>query len=340
MKYKGVNYDVGTITLTGGLTRENFDISDVEKEIEIIKADLHCNALRISGLHIERLIKIAEIALQKGLTVWLSPALHYATLENTLRYILENAAEAEKLRLRFPDVIFVLGCELSIFTSGFIKGDTGRKRLQTLFSPLSLLKNKIGIHRSYNKRLSKFLLEATKEVREIFHGQITYASGSWEKINWSMFDMVGVDLYRSSFNKAIYADELRNYKRIGRPLCIMEFGCCTYKGAEEKGAIGWAIVDWKKNPPELKGNYERDEKVQSTYLLELLKVFEQEDVFATFVFTFISCNYVYKNHPKYDLDMASYGVVKSTPGIKNPAYYNLQWLPKDAFLALQNHYAK
>jgi len=37
MKYRGINYDVGTITLTGGLTRDIFDPDVVSKEIQIIK---------------------------------------------------------------------------------------------------------------------------------------------------------------------------------------------------------------------------------------------------------------------------------------------------------------
>ena len=340
MKHKGINYDIGTITITGSLTREIFDASVVAKEIDIIKNELHCNSIRISGLHIERLSTAAEIALQKGLTVWLSPALHYDTQKNTMKYILQNAANAEKLRLRYPDIIFVTGCELSLFTEGFVKGDTEAKRLQHLFSPLSLLKNKLGIKRTYGKRLNKFLEETVSEIRKIFRGQITYASGNWEKINWKFFDIVGVDLYRSSFNKATYIDELRNYKKIGKPLSVMEFGCCSYIGADDKGAIGWAIIDWKKHPPEVKGNYQRDEKVQSKYLLDLLTIFEQEEIFGAFVFTFISYNYAYSEDAKYDLDMASYGVVRSTPGIKNNRDQHLEWFPKDSFFTLGDFYKK
>jgi hypothetical protein len=35
---------MGTITLTGGLTRDIFDPDVVSKEIQIIKNELHCNA--------------------------------------------------------------------------------------------------------------------------------------------------------------------------------------------------------------------------------------------------------------------------------------------------------
>ena len=45
MKCKGINYDIGTRTLAGGLTRPVFDIGIVAREIEIIKSELHCNAI-------------------------------------------------------------------------------------------------------------------------------------------------------------------------------------------------------------------------------------------------------------------------------------------------------
>jgi hypothetical protein len=62
MQYKGINYDIGTRTITGGLTREIFDLDIVIEEIKIIKNELHCNAIRISGLYIERIVKASEIA--------------------------------------------------------------------------------------------------------------------------------------------------------------------------------------------------------------------------------------------------------------------------------------
>jgi len=79
--------------------------------------------------------------------------------------------------------------------------------------------------------------------------------------------------------------------------------------------------------------------VQSKYLLELLNIFENEKVFAAFIFTFNSSNYVYDDNPKYDLDMASYGIVRSMPGNKNGYYKSLPWMPKLAFFELAKYYA-
>ena len=338
MKYKGINYDTGTTTLTGSITREVFDLNNVSKEIEIIKNELHCNAIRISGVSIERIVQASEIALKNGLTVWFSPALNYDNRENAHSYILESAVAAEKLRAEFTNVFFVAGCELSLFVNGFVKGETVNERIANLFSPVSMVKNILGIKRKYNKRLNKFLSAVVAEIRKQFHGQITYASGTWEKVDWKLFDIVGIDHYRGSYNSSTYSKELRRYKKPGKPLVVLEFGCCAYEGAEDKGAMAWAIVDWK-DQPELKGNFVRDEEIQSKNISELLNIFENEKIPGAFVFTFITHNYVYNDNPKYDLDMASFGIVKAMPPGKDGYYQGLSWLPKKAFFELGKLYS-
>jgi hypothetical protein len=338
MRYKGINYDIGTKTITGLLTRETFDLAVVTREIEIIKNDLHCNAIRISGLDIDRIAQASEIALKLGLTVWFSPSLQYENRESTLNYLVEASQAAEKLRKTFPDIIFVSGCELSLFTSGFVTGKTWSERLKKMFSPLSFIKNSIGIKRTYNRRLNTFLSQAVTEIRKRYHGQITYCSGTWEKVDWEIFDIIGVDLYRSSFNKSTYVKELQRYQQAGKPMIIMEFGCCAYEGADEKGAMGWAIVDWQKTPPEIKGNYLRDEDTQAHYLLELLEIFDSQNVYGAFVFTFISYNYFHSSDPVFDLDMASFGIVKSLKNHDGVYSDDLSWAPKKSFFAVSDYY--
>ena len=46
-------------------------------------------------------------------------------------------------------------------------------------------------------------------------------------------------------------------------------------------------MDWEKHPAVLKVNPERNEAVQSTYLTELLEIFNNENIEGAFVFTFI-----------------------------------------------------
>ncbi|HEV7234749.1 MAG TPA: abortive infection protein, partial [Ktedonobacteraceae bacterium] len=72
MKRRGVNYDVGRVMMEE-LWRPTFDPKMVHRELEIIKNDLHCNAVRICGLDLDRLMIAREDALKQGLEVWLSP---------------------------------------------------------------------------------------------------------------------------------------------------------------------------------------------------------------------------------------------------------------------------
>jgi hypothetical protein len=54
---KGINYDVGTFTRNknAASSRDEFTPAIVKREMEIIKNDLHCNAIRISGQDLSRL---------------------------------------------------------------------------------------------------------------------------------------------------------------------------------------------------------------------------------------------------------------------------------------------
>ncbi len=250
MNYKGINYDVGTSTTHGTLSRETFDPQIVRREIEIIQDDLHCNAIRISGQDVERLVLAGNFAIQQGLDVWLSPSLPDATEEETLQYFEECARAAEDLRKQSPTTVLITGVELTAFMRGLLEGDTPMQRLSTLTNPLRLIKSTIT-KGSFHKNLNTFLSKAMTAVRQHFHGRITYASGPWEEVDWSPFDFVGVDYYRDAMNKKVYEKNLHKYFKHGKPVVITEFGSCTYKGAEDKGGYGWAVVDWSQTPPQL-----------------------------------------------------------------------------------------
>lgn len=103
MNRKGVCYDVGTVF--SGFprrvhTRPVLDAQTIRRELQIIRDGLHCNAVRITGRDVTRLATAAEAALDLGLEVWLSPALHEKSPDQTAEYYLTVAAAAEKLRAR------------------------------------------------------------------------------------------------------------------------------------------------------------------------------------------------------------------------------------------------
>ncbi len=54
MLQRGINYDIGTDFREGVLTRQEFNESVIKNEIEIIRHELHCDAVRLSGFDLHR----------------------------------------------------------------------------------------------------------------------------------------------------------------------------------------------------------------------------------------------------------------------------------------------
>jgi hypothetical protein len=118
MRRKGACYDVGRVML-GRNWRPDFDPKVVRRELEIIQNDLHCNAVRIQGLDLDRLALAAEAALQHGLEVGFSPEMWDRDPEETRNYVVEGAKRAEELRVRWPNLlVFSIGSEVTLLTQG------------------------------------------------------------------------------------------------------------------------------------------------------------------------------------------------------------------------------
>jgi hypothetical protein len=126
-----VSYDVGRVL---GLNwRPDFDAETARRELEIIRDDLHCNAVRICGKEIARLMTAAAAAVDLGLEAWLSPELWDKSPRQTLAHITEAAAAAEALRARHPDLlVFVVGSELTLFMQGIIAGPAASRHCAAL----------------------------------------------------------------------------------------------------------------------------------------------------------------------------------------------------------------
>jgi hypothetical protein len=58
------------------------------------------------------------------------------------------------------------------------------------------------------------------------------------------------------------------------------------------------------------------------------------------VFTFVSPTFPYHEDPKYDLDMASYSLVKSYADKHGTTYLDMPWEPKKSFQAVADYFAK
>ena len=334
MKRRGVNYDVGRVMM-GENWRPTFDAKIVHRELEIIKNDLHCNAVRICGLAIDRLMTATEDALKQGLEVWLSPEMWDKSQEETLDYLVKAATAVEKLREHWPQhLVLSVGSELTLFMQGIVEGNNLFERMG---NPTFWENIKAGVH---NQPLNAFLAGATEAVRQVFRGEVTYASAPLETADWSLFDFVGVDMYREARIKDSYGTLIKQYFVHNKPVIIGEFGCCTYQGAEDAGGRGWAIVDFKTMPLQLNGEYVRDEGLQARELTDVLRILDDVGVDGAFVFTFVSPTSPYHEDLKYDLDMASYSLVKSYADKHGTTYPDMLWEPKESFKAVADYFAK
>ena len=72
MRAKGITYDTGFIS-NGVFSRPSLDPDLVRRELAIIRDDLHCTAVRVSGGDPDRIELAATIAAELGLEVWFSP---------------------------------------------------------------------------------------------------------------------------------------------------------------------------------------------------------------------------------------------------------------------------
>jgi hypothetical protein len=338
MRRHGITYDTG-FRSGGSSTHEPFDPDVVRREMRIIREDLHCTAVRVTGGHVDRLETAAVHAAAAGLEVWLSPFTTDLTAEELLDLLAEVAVVAERLRLGGAEVVVVTGSEVSLFNVGFLPGDALDDRLALLTGPPAALGRAVAV---VPHRINDFLAKAVAVVRERFGGRVTYASLPFEQVDWEPFDIVSTDAgYRSAEVADTFADQIRAYADQEKPTAITEFGCTTHRGAADLGARGAFMVEWDgPRPVALKGEFVRDEQEQATYLRELLDVHTAAGIDTAFVCTFASYNLPHSADPRRDFDVASYGVVKVLEEGFGTAYPDLRWEPKAAFAALADYFGR
>lgn len=269
---RGVNIDVDATI---------FDLDYVRTQIAALRDDMNSTAVLIVGSDHDRLIDAATVAADTGLIVWIEVRQFEADGAATLEFLEWVAYDAETLRAEHPDaeIGISVGCELSLFMAGIVPGADFLERGQefTTGAPADIER--------YNQQINEWLGRAVSTLREFFGGRLTYTSEQSEQIDWTPFDVVGVDLFRDSYNAANYSDLVRGFASRGKPLMITEFGCCTYVGADELGGMGFMVQDLETG--EITPGTVRDEQVQADYLAELLDVYETEGVQGAFVWTFI-----------------------------------------------------
>jgi hypothetical protein len=334
----GVNYDTGLV-VDGRSTRATFDEPIVRREVQIIADDLHATAVRVSGEDTDRLEVAAGYASAAGLQVWFSPFVYDFGPDQLVEHLAGCAARAERLRRGGADVVLVLGCEMSLFCSGFLPGDGLQGRVATLSDPATWMTAEsrdalaAGLARAKDTQR-----QLAARARAVFGGPITYASGTWEDVEWDVFDIVSFDGYRDAHNAAGFGDQVRAYQRFGKPVAVTEFGCCTYRGASQRGGTGWMVID--EQSESIADDLVRDETEPVSYFHQLVDIFEHAGVESAFWFSFAGYALPHRpDDPRHDLDLASYGLVAILDGGRGTRYPDMPWEPKQAFDAVAARYA-
>lgn len=298
---------------------------ETRRDLEIISRDLRCNAVMLIGGDTDQLIRAARAAIETGLEVYLRPDATDRPRRELFEHLEAVAERAEALRLEHPDrVTLLVGSEFSHAAPGIVPGFRSFIRLQIILRFHRLLRRRI------DRRLHRLLARTAEVARHRFNGPLTYAAAGWEQVDWSLFDLVGVSLYRSRRNRDGYTGLVRSLVDDGKPVVITEFGCGAFTGADLRGAGSFQIVDWFAEPPRIRADHPRDESVQADYVGELIDLYDAEGVHGCFVFTFAMPDFPHRDDPSLDLDKAGFGVVSvSDDGTRRR---------KEAFAAIERRY--
>lgn len=343
---RGVVYDVGLMYNGTTLSVPHFNPAQVAYDMGVISRILRCNAVRIEGEDIGRLTQAARMAHEQGLKVYFNPWKMQSDAQEVIEYMANAADAAEKLRVSGVDLVFVAGCEYSLFCKGAFPGETFDERMQWLGSLFFKMQTPDEAIAELNRRcqdLNGILAEICAAVRKRYSGPLTYSSGTWENVDWSLFDIVGVDYYRRGESDEGYKNGLKKYRAFDKPVVVMEVGCCAYEGASPRGGEAFAIfkgVDADGNAIYEGGvKPRRSEDEQADYVEAQVKILDEAAADGVFIYVFSYPIYPF-SETGIDYDMVSYALVKSFPEGSPQSREMPAWQPKQAFFRLGSLYTR
>jgi len=261
---KGMIYNTGITRLGTGTSYPTPPREQMEEELEVIKNELGCNAIRLSGDD-DAMLQAAHIALRKDFTViGLSPCYEDATVEETERLFNDFVRKMGDLA-RNDRILLMVGNELTLECIGWSNATTYEERVKDWEA-----------RRQNQDRLNELLRSLLDCVPNHFRGKTTYARGCWEEVDWRKldFDIVGSNEYWwDNDYPEKYVERLRQLRAYGKPLYITEFGSCTFKSA---------LVSTYR---EAEGK-EYSQEAQASYIEHYLRLFNTGQVDGCFVYIF------------------------------------------------------
>lgn len=327
----GVTYDTGVLHFRGEpLSRARWSRALMEHDLDVISGQLRCPSVSVFGTEISRQTMTARAAVDRGMTVYVQPRLYDHPQREILDHLAESARQVERLRRQGARVVLATGCEHILFTPGIVPGANFQERIANIGTlPPEQWPGVVS-------RLNAFLAQAAAVARANFGGTLTYGGAFFEPVDWTPFDMVGVDYYEYFATDAEYRADLAKLRQWNKPVTIMEFGSCTYAGAPQAGGSGYDIVDFDAVPPVVKPGYVRDERVQADHIARMLRIFAAEQMPAH-IYTFVNPGAPHSPDRDHDIDMASFSIVKTIRARHEDPYSPYRWEHKEAFRALARH---
>ena len=341
MKIKGMNYDIGIEFVYGDPNSKInvFNKQYFKRDLEIIRDELHCNAIRLSGTDVQDMLDGTEMVLQAGLDCWTSPHYIDAPLQDVEDKTQELAVGLEKLRTKYPDneVVIIYGCEMHHFAP-FLPGNNYSERLASFAQPDS---QKTLAEAS--AKLNAYFARVIPKMREVFGGRITYTTVTFETLDWTPFDIICLDQYKSMYNRDTFKQEVAPFielaKAQNKTFVIPETGYCCFKGCSDYGAAGFMIL-YPVGDGKVNQEMERAEKEREEAFTDVLTEIAELDVEGVFPFTFVYSQMPHvENDPIHDLDMAGFGITKTyTGGKRGSVFEGVNWDPKEAFYAIKDFF--
>lgn len=350
-KYRGVVYDVGLnfakvhdmgLNSPEGLSVDTFDLAQVDYDMCVIREKLHANAVRIEGERLDRLMSASRLAHKHGLTVFFNPWMTNASADELRPYYADAAREAETLRKEGVEICFIPGCEYSIFQTGLLAGNTVVERISSLFADVPR-EEAIERVRPRWVELNEILRSFVDVIRREFKGPVSYPSLALEEIDWSVFDLVGIDHYRGEESAEEYVAKLDDYSVHGKPVVCMEVGCCAYVGGAASGGGGFLLFEGVD--PDGAGRFKNDdlpvrnETEQADYIETQIKLLANNGAAGIFIFVFNAPMYTHGEGMR-DLDRVSYAVVKTYAQEDPRSQAMPPWAPKEAFHRIAKLFAE
>lgn len=272
---KGVNYRIDERSDTFKIP----DDSEMEEDLQTIRNELGCNAIRIFSNNNEIILKCAKLAIGRGFTtIALSPVYFKdSTLEETLPRVTKLAEEAKPLTV-FSNLTMVLivGNEITVYPKAFSSLPTYEERVDEI-------SGNAWRNSTYRKTLGRDLTLYLKNLITACRSvggklKLTYAPGNWEDVDWKELDadIVSQMVYFKPDNIEWYTKRIESCKTLDKPLWIIEFGAATFEGVFNFGGSAYRYGNDKK--------YSQED--QANVIDFSLKQLVQQKIDAVFYFDF------------------------------------------------------